>query len=804
MRPICAVSLPRALILVAAVLPPVWPAGPVAEAAPPAAEKVAREIVAAETVELPTAGRALALRYAASGPLDAEQAGATVLGCESTDGRCETKRWVDVDGDPSTFNSSRATVTMPAGATVDRAALYWGGDLAADRVARCAATAAEAAPAPDRADRVRIRLDAGDLGVLADFTSVRATTVDGLRTANGYTYQAYANVTRLFAAVREPAAALPVVVTLANVQVAQGPQCVGGWRIVVTYRHADGAGAAHRAVLLFDGLAAPGSPRTIRLDGFRAAAPLDARVGLVAYGSAKGDLTVGRTSAPARIAEFDAGTVGVPAGGIAPGATSAVVSLPPGQYAAGAVLFSARTEALVRIGRAVVPVASDGADPASGTEVNGDVAAGERLRLSVEVRNIAARTLRLANLAESVPAGLAMVTGSVRLDGRTLPDAAVGDAGAGYSIGLGDIPPGATRTVAYEATVADDARSGIPVVARARLDFWVDHAPDRPSESGPLFVRSDQVEVVPNRVDLELAMKVDETEVPADGEVRFGITVTNAGRSPATGVVVADRLPSGLAPLLAEPSQGTFDGVGRRWSVGALAPGAAATLSLLVRVDDPGSFINTAEVTALRQHDLDSVPDDADPRSDDAATATVTGAASRVRADLAVSQALAGPFTPGRRGRLALAVTNQGPGVASGIALSEALPRGLSFVSGGGDGWTCEAAAGGAICRDGRDGLQGRWHPGETTRLELLVAVAPDAPAELTAVATVTSGVDDPEPSDDAVATRIRVGSGAATPAPLAGPAAWVGLAVMAVGAGLLGTAAVLHRRVRRTRTIPR
>src|SRR5688500_3372534 len=134
MRPICTVSMSRALILVAAVLAPVWSAGPVAKAAPPDASHVAAGIgaagiLAAGTVELPTAGRALALRYAASGPLDAQRAGAAVLGCEASDGRCDTKRWVDVDGDPSTFNSSRATVTVPAGATVDQAALYWGGDL---------------------------------------------------------------------------------------------------------------------------------------------------------------------------------------------------------------------------------------------------------------------------------------------------------------------------------------------------------------------------------------------------------------------------------------------------------------------------------------------------------------------------------------------------------------------------------------------------------------------------------------------------------------------------------------------------
>ncbi|MCL2735225.1 MAG: hypothetical protein FWD75_01165 [Propionibacteriaceae bacterium] len=34
---------------------------------------------------------------------------------------------VDADNDPSTFNSSMSTLTMPAGATVLWAGLYWGG-----------------------------------------------------------------------------------------------------------------------------------------------------------------------------------------------------------------------------------------------------------------------------------------------------------------------------------------------------------------------------------------------------------------------------------------------------------------------------------------------------------------------------------------------------------------------------------------------------------------------------------------------------------------------------------------------------
>ena len=39
--------------------------------------------------------------------------------------------WVDVDGDPATFDSSSADLTLPAGASVLFAGLYYGGRLAA-------------------------------------------------------------------------------------------------------------------------------------------------------------------------------------------------------------------------------------------------------------------------------------------------------------------------------------------------------------------------------------------------------------------------------------------------------------------------------------------------------------------------------------------------------------------------------------------------------------------------------------------------------------------------------------------------
>src|SRR5262249_42463957 len=43
----------------------------------------------------------------------------------------QTMTWVDVDGDPSTFDSSSADLSLPTGATVLFAGLYYGGRLTA-------------------------------------------------------------------------------------------------------------------------------------------------------------------------------------------------------------------------------------------------------------------------------------------------------------------------------------------------------------------------------------------------------------------------------------------------------------------------------------------------------------------------------------------------------------------------------------------------------------------------------------------------------------------------------------------------
>lgn len=127
--------------------------------------------------------------------------------------------------------------------------------------------------------------------------------------------------------------------------------------------------------------------------------------------------------------------------------------------------------------------------------------------------------------------------------------------------------------------------------------------------------------IIAPRVDLSVTKTVDNATPAVGSSVVFTVTVANAANlSNATGVAVTDLLPSGYTYVSATPSQGTYVAGTGVWTVGAVNSGSSANITITATVLGSGSYVNTAQVTAAGQTDLDSLPNDG--AGDDFATLT--------------------------------------------------------------------------------------------------------------------------------------------------------------------------------------
>ena len=225
----------------------------------------------------------------------------------------------------------------------------------------------------------------------------------------------------------------------------------------------------------------------------------------------------------------------------------------------------------------------------------------------------------------------------------------------------------------------------------------------------------------------------------------YSLAVTNAGPGTASSVSVADTLPAGVGFVSASAPVG--------WSCAEAAgtvtctnPSLAAGPANVITINatapaTPGTVTNTATVSSAA---------DGNP-ANDSSSVDVTVAL----ADLAISKTStpAASMTPGQAMSYTLAVTNNGPGSASSVTVTDPLPAGVTFVSASGTGWTCGQAAGTVTCTIPTLAV-GAANP------ITIAATAPSVPGTITNTATVSSGTTDSNPLNDsstAVATITPV-----------------------------------------------
>ena len=125
-------------------------------------------------------------------------------------------------------------------------------------------------------------------------------------------------------------------------------------------------------------------------------------------------------------------------------------------------------------------------------------------------------------------------------------------------------------------------------------------------------------------VDVSLTSSVSPNVALPDQIVTIGLTVSNDGNFPATGISVANYLSEAYTDPTNISDDGSLDNFGHIiWSGIDLDPGESVILSFDARVssEDPSTldFQNISEVVALDQQDIDSSPanDDGDQSEDD-------------------------------------------------------------------------------------------------------------------------------------------------------------------------------------------
>ena len=695
--------------------------------------------------------------------------------------------YVDDDGGGSspTFNSSEAILTLPDGARVVAAWLYWGGRSAAGTGGKAA---------PDLGLRGTVKLQAPDEVGYSDVVSPFA-----LDTAGDNEYQARANVTDR---VRAAGAG---VYRVANVQVGNGRNNAqsGGWALVVVFGHPD---EPTRNLSLFDGFENVGSNSpgvTIPLSGFQTplSGAVNATVGIVAQEGDRATLGDGATIRGAGNVDVRLGNAANPGGppqsqanifnASISRAGANVTDRDPGHvnnfgfdvdtFATTNVLGNNQTSTQVRLttdGDAYIPgvvfIATELYAPqvaATKTVDTPTANLGEELTYTARFENTGADGAASFVVTDTIPDGTSYVPNSLAIDGVAQTDTsgddraefdAAGDrvvarlgTGANATAG-GTLAIGAASEVTFRVRI-DDAgfAAGAEISNVTRASFTGETTDDvdyDPVDSAPAVTRL----LLPDLV-------VQKTHSPgyvAGGSATIQIGVFNVGEGPTTGeIVLTDTLPAGMTvngPITG-PAACDVDGQTITCRYGLPVPPHAPTdpvptilIPVAIAAGTPvGSLANTATLTNA-----------SDPNPDNN-TVTDEGAVSEPQFDLSLVKDVTSSPVPGVPGYFPgaivsyeLRVTNNGTQPAPDVTLTDTLPDGLTLDPDN-PPIPSQGTCTGSVCE------LGTIDPGEevTVTVTALTGIGPDtyvSNATLVNRAEVTGAGTDVDPTNNSAEASIQ------------------------------------------------
>lgn len=163
----------------------------------------------------------------------------------------------------------------------------------------------------------------------------------------------------------------------------------------------------------------------------------------------------------------------------------------------------------------------------------------------------------------------------------------------------------------------------------------------------------------------------------------YTLTVNNGGTSPTNGglVTVTDVIPAGLTFVA---------GTGTGWNCSAFSQTVTCTTNNVITINANSNIILTVNPTTTGTFNNTANVVGGGDNTAYTSNVVTTVINSAVMPNLLISKTGPSTATVGANFAYTLTVNNVGTGTSNGtITITDVLPVGLSFVSGGGNGWTC-------------------------------------------------------------------------------------------------------------------
>jgi uncharacterized repeat protein (TIGR01451 family) len=363
----------------------------------------------------------------------------------------------------------------------------------------------------------------------------------------------------------------------------------------------------------------------------------------------------------------------------------------------------------------VVTIAAGTADLAiTKTSVQPSAVPGATIGYTTTVTNLGQATATSVVVSDPTPTGLTFGSNA-------------GDCLTPFPCALGDLAPGATRTITSTFSVPPDFPTSSPLANTASV---TSATPD-PATANNTATAS--TPIVPT-ADLAI-VKAGPATAPPGAQAVYTITVTSAGPSTAAGVTVADITPAGLTFV----SNAGDCVTAFPCTLGDLPPGAtrAITATFTVLSTAPGSIVNTASVGSSAS---DPAPADN--------TATVTTTVENV-ADVAVRIASSTP-TPQVGDELTIVITaaNTSQQALAAAAVLVSLPPRLTLKQ--------AVPSQGTFDPSSRSWDVGSLATGASATLDVIVIVADGGPKVIQAALQAATPVDI-DPTNDVAQVTFNI-----------------------------------------------